>query len=138
MQLMEWLKAHEELFAALGLLSVFLFLVSLVVFPLIIIYLPHDYFVRTEASFATLSPLRMLLRILKNAFGIFLILAGFLMLFLPGQGLLCLFLGISLVHFPGKRRLEMHLLRYKRIRNSVAWIRHKAEREPIRLPESSS
>jgi hypothetical protein len=78
----------------------------------------------------------MVLRILKNAFGCFLILSGVLMLFLPGQGLLCLFLGVSLVHFPGKRRLELRLLRYKRIRNSVAWIRHKAKREPIELPEA--
>lgn len=132
---MEWLKANEEIFAALGLLSVGLFLVSLIVFPLIIIFLPHDYFVRTETSFVSLNPLRMLLRLLKNAFGIFLIIAGVLMLFLPGQGLLSIFLGISLVHFPGKRRLEMRLLRFNRIRSSVAWIRQKANRAPIILPE---
>jgi hypothetical protein len=133
---MEWLKAYEELFAALGLLSVFLFLVSLIIFPLIIIYLPHDFFVRSEPAFASLNPFRMLLRVLKNAFGCFLILAGILMLFLPGQGLLCLFLGVSLVHFPGKRRLEARLLSYKSVRNSVAWIRRKANRKRITLPES--
>mgnify|MGYP001603897622 CR=1 FL=1 len=135
MELLEWLKAHEGLFAALGLLSVFLFLVSLIVFPLIIIYLPHDYFIRAEPRFASLSPLRMLLRILKNAFGCFLILAGVLMLFLPGQGLLCILLGVSLLQFPGKRELEIRLLRFKRVRGSVAWIRNKAKRPPITLPE---
>jgi hypothetical protein len=46
MQLVDWLKANDALFAALGMLSVGLFLISLVVFPLIIIFLPHDYFVR--------------------------------------------------------------------------------------------
>ncbi|HKK19209.1 MAG TPA: PGPGW domain-containing protein, partial [Opitutales bacterium] len=107
MQFFTWLKAHEEIFAALGLLSIFLFLVSLIVFPLIIIYLPHDYFVRSEQGIASLNPFRMVLRVLKNAFGCFLILAGVLMLFLPGQGLLSIFLGVSLVHFPGKRRFEM-------------------------------
>ena len=137
MEFLDWLKEHEAFFAALGLLSIFLFLVSLIVFPLIIIYLPHDYFVRSEPSFASLNPFRMVLRILKNAFGCFLILAGVLMLFLPGQGLLCLLLGVSLVHFPGKRRLEMRLLRYHHVRNSVAWIRRKANRERITLPESS-
>lgn len=133
---MDWLKANEEIFAALGLLSVALFLISLIIFPLIIIFLPYDYFVRTEPGFATLNPWRMLLRILKNAFGVFLIIAGILMLFLPGQGLLSIFLGISLVHFPGKRRLELRLLASKRIRASVAWMRHKANREPIILPEN--
>jgi len=132
---MEWLKANDEIFAALGLLSVGLFLISLIVFPLIIIFLPHDYFVRSEASFASLDPLRMLLRLLKNALGVFLFVAGLLMLFLPGQGLLAILLGISLINFPGKRRLEMRLLNIGRIRSSVAWIRHKADREPIILPE---
>ncbi|PXA04071.1 hypothetical protein DDZ13_08510 [Coraliomargarita sinensis] len=135
---MDWLKANEEIFTALGLLSVFLFLLSLIIFPLIIIYLPHDYFVRTEPGITTLNPLRMVLRILKNALGCFLIIAGFLMLFLPGQGLLCLFLGISLVNFPGKRNLEMRLLGYRRIQDSVAWVRQKANRKPIILPEKVS
>lgn len=135
-EFMEWLKANEEIFAALGLLGVALFLISLIVFPLIIIFLPQDYFVRPEASFASLNPLRMLLRLLKNAFGVFLVIAGILMLFLPGQGLLSILLGISLINFPGKRGLEMRLLRFRRIRGSVAWIRHKANRRPIILPEN--
>lgn len=133
---MDWLKANEEIFAALGLLSVALFLISLIVFPLIIIFLPHDYFVRQEAGFVSLNPLRMVLRLLKTAFGVFLIIAGILMLFLPGQGLLSILLGISLINFPGKRRLEMRLLAFKRIRASVAWIRLKANRSPIILPEN--
>ena len=133
---MDWLKANDEIFAALGLLSVALFLISLIVFPLIIVFLPRDYFVRSEPGIWTLSPPRILLRIVKNGFGIFLIVAGILMLFLPGQGLLSIFLGISLVHFPGKRHLEMRLLRFRRIRESVAWIRRKANRAPILLPEN--
>lgn len=136
MHVLEWLKAHDEIFAALGLLSVGLFLISLIVFPLIIVFLPRDYFVRSEPGIWTLSPPRILLRIVKNGFGVFLIVAGILMLFLPGQGLLSIFLGISLVHFPGKRRLEMRLLRFRRIRGSVAWIRQKANRAPILLPEN--
>ncbi len=131
---MELLKANEALWASLGLLSLGLFLVSLLVFPLIIIFLPHDYFVRPEAGFSTLNPLRMLLRLIKNAFGCVLILAGILMLFLPGQGLLSIFLGISLINFPGKRRLEIRLLKFQSVRRSVAWVRRKARRRPILLP----
>jgi len=131
MNIQEWLVANEGLFAALGLLSLALFLISLIVFPLIIIFLPADYFVRTEPGILTLSPRRMVLRVLKNAFGLFLILAGVLMLFLPGQGLLSIFLGISLMHFPGKRKLEMRLLNFPRIHRSVAWVRRKANRAPL-------
>lgn len=134
MELAEWLGQYDGILKALGLLSVFLFLVSLIIFPLIIIYLPHDYFIRSEPRFRSLNPLRMLLRILKNAFGCLLILAGVLMLFLPGQGLLCLLLGVSLLNFPGKRELEMRLLRFKRVRSTVAWVRQKTNRKPITLP----
>lgn len=136
MQLIDWLKTHDELFAALGILSLALFLISLVVFPLIIIFLPHDYFLRAEPEFMKLNPFGMMLRILKNAFGVLLIVGGLLMLFLPGQGLLSLFLGVSLVHFPGKRRLELRLLGYQKTRSSVAWVRRKAKRPPIRLPQT--
>ena len=135
MELTEWLKANDGLLATLGLLSVGMFLASLLLFPLIIIYLPHDYFVRPAPSLATLNPLRIGLRILKNALGCVLIVAGFLMLFLPGQGLLSILLGLSLVQFPGKRRLELRLLRLHGIRSSVAWIRQKANRRPVLLPE---
>lgn len=138
MEITDWLKANEGLFGALGLLSVALFLLSLIIFPLIIVLLPHDYFVREEATFGSLNPFRMVLRLLKNIFGVVLFVAGLLMLFLPGQGLLSILLGISLINFPGKRRLEMRLLAFKRIRASVAWIRLKANRPPIILPEDAT
>ena len=135
MELMEWLHANDGLLTTLGLVSLAMFLISLLIFPIIIIYLPHDYFVRPELPFASLNPLRIVLRILKNALGCVLIVAGFLMLFLPGQGLLSILLGISLVNFPGKRRLELHLLRIQGIRNTVAWVRQQAHRRPVLLPE---
>lgn len=136
MELLDWLERHETILTALGLLSLGLFLVSLLVFPLIIIFLPHDYFVRPQSPITSLNPFRMLLRVLKNAFGCFLILAGVLMLFLPGQGLLSILLGISFIDFRGKRKLELRILRFPKIRLSVAWIRRKAKRVPILLPEN--
>ncbi len=133
----DWLAASESLLAGLGLLSLALFLISLLVFPLIIVLLPADYFLRPEARLSQLSPPRRLLRLLKNAFGLFLVLAGILMLFLPGQGLLSIFLGISLLDFPGKRELELRLLRHPRIAKSLAWVRRRAKRQPIRLPDEA-
>lgn len=133
--LLDWVKANEGMFAAMGLLSLGLFLISLLIFPLIIIYLPHDYFVRPTPGIMTLNPLRLVLRILKNVLGVFLLIAGFLMLFLPGQGLLSLFLGISLINFPGKRRLELRFLHLTRVRRTIEWMRRKADRKPVILPE---
>jgi hypothetical protein len=135
MVLLNWVKANESIFALMGVLSLGLFLVSLLIFPLIIIYLPHDYFVRPTPGIMTLNPLRLVLRILKNVFGVFLIIAGILMLFLPGQGLLSILLGVSLINFPGKRGLELRFLRSVRVRRTIAWMRHKADREPVILPD---
>lgn len=133
--LLDWVKAHEGSLALMGLLSLGLFLISLLIFPLIIIYLPHDYFVRPTPAIMTLNPLRLVLRVLKNVFGVFLLIAGVLMLFLPGQGLLSIFLGISLINFPGKRALELRFLRLARVRRTIEWMRCKADRKPVILPD---
>lgn len=135
MEFTDWFKANDEMLGLLALISLGMFLASLLLFPLIIIFLPHDYFVRPAPNLVTLNPFRIVLRILKNALGCVLIVAGVLMLFLPGQGLLSILLGISLVQFPGKRHLELRLLRLHGIRSSVAWVRQKANRRPVLLPE---
>lgn len=96
------LSDTETLFAILGLLSVVLFFASVFILPLIIIYLPEDYFHRTAQVRLPMTPLRMIGKILKNLIGFVLLVAGFLMLFLPGQGILCGLLGISLLDFPKK------------------------------------
>jgi hypothetical protein len=65
--------------------------------------------------------------VLKNALGVVLLLGGIVMLFLPGQGLLTMFLGIVLMDFPGKFRLERYLISRGPVLKSINWIRRKAE-----------
>lgn len=127
------LSDTETLFAILGLLSVVLFFASVFILPLIIIYLPEDYFHRTAQVRLPMTPLRMIGKILKNLIGFVLLVAGFLMLFLPGQGILCGLLGISLLDFPKKRELQMKLLQTRGVRRTVIWIRRKAGRKPLQL-----
>jgi hypothetical protein len=71
---------------------------------------------------------------LKNAVGSVLVIAGILMLVLPGQGILTLFVGLTLVDFPGKRRLELWLIRKRPVLHAVGWIRSKSGRPALRLP----
>lgn len=63
--------------------------------------------------------------------GILLLLAGIMMLILPGQGLITMLVGLSLIPFPGKRWLELFLLSRKAVRSSLNWIRLKASKEPF-------
>ena len=80
------------------------FVGSLIAIPMILVRLPADYFdTRTPRHWMKdhHPALRLSGLIAKNLVGIVFLLAGFAMLFLPGQGLLTMLIGISLMDFPG-------------------------------------
>jgi len=112
------------------------FFVSILALPLVIIRLPGDFFVRAPPIARRLSPLRLCLKLLKNALGLIFFVAGSIMLFIPGQGILTMLFGISLTDFPGKRRLEAKIVRLPRVHRSLNWLRKKAERPPFILPKN--
>jgi len=53
------------------------------------------------------------------------LLAGTAMLFLPGQGILTIILGVALMSFPGKYRLLFTLTTRPSVQHSLDWIRTK-------------
>jgi hypothetical protein len=57
------------------------------------------------------------------------------MLVAPGQGVFTLLLGISLTTFPGKRKVELSLLRRRGVLESINWLRAKSDREPLLIPD---
>jgi archaellum biogenesis protein FlaJ (TadC family) len=132
---MEWMRAHEQILEGLALLSAITFLASLLILPLIIILMPSNYFVRPERVATKVSPWRFTLHILKNLLGAIIVILGILMLFLPGQGILGILVGCSLLDLPGKRHLQLRLLKNRKVQRSVAWIRRKANRVPIEIPD---
>ena len=134
MDILEWIREHEVILTITGVLGVVLFLGSLVVIPVIVACMPEDYFIRLSRRPFPRKPLRQVLHVLKNIFGILLLIAGLLLLLLPGQGLLTMVIGISLIDFPGKHRLQIRIIRQPGIRNSIQWMRGKFGREPLRVP----
>jgi hypothetical protein len=78
--------------------------------------------------------LRLAVRAVKDVTGFVLIVAGLLMLVLPGQGLLCVLLGVILIDFPGKRAAELRLMRIGGVHRTIDVIRAKFGRPPLRLP----
>ncbi|WP_269523196.1 PGPGW domain-containing protein [Coraliomargarita parva] len=127
------LSQTEWLLAGLAVVSLVTFLASLVILPLVIAYMPADYFQREPVGLKELRPIRLVGRLLKNLLGAVLLLGGIAMLFLPGQGLLTIFLGSSLIDFPGKRKLEQKLIRKRAIERPIVWIRRKAKRPPLQF-----
>jgi hypothetical protein len=75
----------------------------------------------------------MTLLIAKNAFGAILLLGGIIMLFVPGQGLLTIAMGLLLLDYPGKFHLEQRLASNAKILNGLNWLRAKAGTAPLRI-----
>ncbi len=135
MELLNWIQEHEVLLAVLGTSGFLLFIASLIAVPVIFAYMPEDYFMRVAQGFPKRKPFRQFLHILKNIFGVLFMLCGLILLLLPGQGILMIIIGISLIDFPGKHQLQIHLIKLPKVRNSVQWIRTKVHHKPLILPE---
>lgn len=126
---------------ALVILSVLFWIGTIVVVPLVVVYLPVDYLTNEAAS--TLkhrlpAAWRYPYLIVKNIFGAIFILAGIAMLVLPGQGILTLVLGIGLISFPGKHRLIQRVFGRRRILKILNRWRARAGRPPMEPPPAAA
>jgi len=122
--------------------SVVGFIGTLIAIPLILVRLPPDYF-DTRVPRHWMKDhhpvLRMIGLVVKNAVGAIFFLAGFAMLFLPGQGILTMLIGISLMNFPGKQRLEAKLIGQPSVLNAINAMRNKFNKPPlIMAPDPSN
>lgn len=112
------------------------FVASLLVVPFIVVRIPHDYFLapRRRVSGWGLrgTVLRTIIVVLKNILGLLLVLAGVAMLVLPGQGVLTILIGLGVMNFPGKYRLECFLISRGPVLRSINWIRRRRGVEPLR------
>lgn len=117
--------------------SLVTFVVSAVALPWLMTRLPEDYFVETDRVDHPAWPRHRALywawRLLKNLLGAVLLLAGFVMLVTPGQGILTILAGLWLMDLPGKRRWERHLIGRPKVLASINWIRAKARKPPFRV-----
>lgn len=131
-------EINEQLIAVLVVVSVVTFFGTLLIVPWMLVRISSDYFVRAQRTPLTVHKrhpvLRLMLLTLKNMLGFVLLLGGFAMLFIPGQGLLTIVLGLMLINFPGKFRLERWLIQRRNIHRPINWIRHKRGRDPIEVP----
>ncbi|SHO45793.1 PGPGW domain-containing protein [Desulfopila aestuarii] len=126
------LKQYSYLLEVLAALSALTFIVSLVCIPLIVARLPRNYFQHRQeriASLTAITPGNLVLLLIRNIVGLLLFLAGVAMLFLPGQGVITMVIGIAVMSFPYKRRLLVILTTPPSVRKGLNWIRHKMKKE---------
>lgn len=121
--------------------SLLLFVASLIGVPYFLARLPADFFTRRERQerglpAARRPAYRWLLSAAKNLAGATLVVSGVLMLFLPGQGLLTLLVGMLLLDFPGKRRFLRWVVLRPKLLSAINRLRHGAGRPPLELSSS--
>ena len=124
----------KEMWVGLIMFSVIAFVGTLIAIPAILIRLPPDYFKNHHHKpwFANHHPvIRTLGLLIKNLAGIIFLLAGIAMLFLPGQGLLTMLLGILFIDFPGKHRLEQKLIQHPQVLKAINAFREKSGKPPF-------
>jgi len=139
---MDWLLSTVQQFVstdmliALTALSLVFFVGSLIAIPFILVRLPADYFdIRVPRPWMENHHpiLRLIGHMVKNAVGAIFLFAGFLMLFLPGQGILTMLIGISMLDFPGKRKVEAKLIGQQTLLGVINGMRKKIGKPPLVL-----
>ena len=121
---------------ALTVLSLIFFVGSLVAIPFILVRLPADFFdTRVPRRWmADHHPvLRGLGHLIKNVVGAVFLFVGFLMLFLPGQGILTMLIGVTMLDFPGKRKLEAKMIGQPTVLSAVNSMREKFGKPPLTI-----
>jgi hypothetical protein len=102
----------------------------------VVIGLPSDFFVRTPGRRSLGQSQRALglaLHVAKNLLGVLVFVVGFIMALplVPGPGVLFMLVGLGLVDFPGKRSMELRLLREPHVLASVNKMRARFGKPPI-------
>ena len=129
--MLTWIHLHATLLlTGLGVLGILTFVGSLIVLPILIARLPADHFVADRSAprpWKSTHPTRdMLLRIGRNLLGLMLVLGGLAMLFLPGQGLLTIAIGLLMMDLPKKRAFQAWVLSWRPVHRGMNWLRRKA------------
>lgn len=133
--MIDWLRNHAWTVAAV---SAAMFLTSLLALPILVTRMRADYFVRPRPVRRERAHplLGISLFLARNVLGGLLLLAGVAMLVLPGQGVLTILIALTLIDFPGKRALELRIVRQPGVRRAIDWIRRRAGKPALELPGS--
>lgn len=114
------------------------FLINIAIVSAILIKLPANHFSKnrkTEFWAGRRPALNAAKIVCKNILGIFLVALGVVLSLpgVPGQGLLTILLGIMLLDFPGRDRLEQKLLSKPSIVNTINRLRGRFGKPPLVL-----
>ncbi len=139
----EWVTEFLSSITLRGaLLSVLIFLItfgaSLAIVSIVLVKLPATYFRKShKRKFLADRPpiIRGLAIVGKNLLGVVLVIVGILLSLpgVPGQGMLTVLLGVMLLDFPARPRLERWIVSRPRIHKTINKLRHRFSKPALVL-----
>jgi hypothetical protein len=111
---------------------------NLAIVSIILVKIPATYFKKSHSRefWKDRSPaVRLLGVILKNGLGVLLVALGIVLSLpgVPGQGFLTILLGIMLLDFPGRRKLELKILTRPQVFKAINKLRDRFGKPPLIL-----
>ena len=138
---MDWfVKLWESLTLNGILFGIGLFLASLLIsflaIGIVMVKIPENYFSsHYQQDFMPNSPwlVRWGVVIIKNIFGVILVLLGFVLSLpgVPGQGILTILLGLIMLDIPGKRPLEAKIIKRPTVLAAANNLRARYNKPPL-------
>lgn len=113
---------------AAGVVSLGMFLGTIVAVPIFLVKVPDDYFTRPRVRSS------LPLRVLRITLGVGLIILGIAMLLLPGQGVLTILVGLGILEAPARDRVIARILRNPTVHHAVDKLRRKAGKGALLIP----
>mgnify|MGYP001551763939 CR=1 FL=1 len=132
----DWITIDNSTIWYLAVFSIISFIGTLMLIPVLVVRIPADYFAEKKRHrwepWAREHPvIRWSLLIAKNLLGYIFITLGIVMLVLPGQGVLTILIGVMLINFPGKYRLERWVVTRGPVLKTINNLRQRAGRAPL-------
>ena len=135
--MMDFIHDHENLLLWLATISFLVLIASILLIPWIVTKIPSDYFTHPKRQKYLWDDqptiLRYLFVFLKNILGAMLVLGGFTLLFLPGQGIVTMMIGLLIMDFPYKYRVETWIIKHPVVLKSINKLRKRAKKSPLEV-----
>ena len=130
----DWIRDNDQLIQWVGIVSIFLFFLSLFLLRYVILRLPEDYFIKVSSNSKSLK--KIIVRIAKNALGFLLTICGIILLFTPGQGMITILIGLCLIDLAFVNQWKKKMIYNSKVQKALNWIRSKKSVKPFNFPKN--
>lgn len=128
---------HENFFLWLTIVSIIGFIASILLIPWMVTKIPSDYFTHSKRQKYLWDNqpkiVRCIFIFLKNILGILFLIGGISMLLLPGQGVLTIIVGLFIMDFPFKYKVEIRIIKHPFVLKFINQLRAKANQRPLEI-----